>query len=54
MTDARTKRAQTLAAAAKAGSQAKTEAAEKAIGTLVKRGEPITFQAVQRLPLLPL
>ncbi|WP_308312809.1 DUF6262 family protein [Streptomyces sp. ISL-1] len=27
---------------------AKTEAAEKAIRTLVKRGEPITFQAVQR------
>lgn len=48
MTDARTKRTQTLAAAAKAKSQAKTEAAEKAIRTLVKRGEPITFQAVQR------
>ncbi|MEV5944560.1 DUF6262 family protein [Streptomyces sp. NPDC051994] len=48
MTDARTKRAQTLAAAAKAKSQAKKEAAEKAIRTLVKRGEPITFQAVQR------
>nr|WSX47653.1 DUF6262 family protein [Streptomyces sp. NBC_00974] len=48
MTDARTKRTQTLAAAAKAKSQAKTEAAEKAIRVLVKRGEPITFQAVQR------
>ncbi|NUK22481.1 DUF6262 family protein [Streptomyces lunaelactis] len=48
MTDARTKRTQTLAAAAKAKSQAKTEAAEKAIRTLVKRGEPITFQGVQR------
>ncbi|MEU1301592.1 DUF6262 family protein [Streptomyces shenzhenensis] len=48
MTDARTKRTQTLAAAAKAKSQAKKEAAEKAIRTLVKRGESITFQAVQR------
>ncbi|MFE2318550.1 DUF6262 family protein [Streptomyces sp. NPDC059441] len=48
MTDPRTKRTQTLAAAAKAKSQAKTEAAEKAIRTLAKRGEPITFQAVQR------
>ncbi|WP_327311462.1 DUF6262 family protein [Streptomyces sp. NBC_01243] len=46
--DARAKRTQTLAAAAKAKSQVKTQAAEKAIRTLVKRGEPITFQAVQR------
>ena len=48
MTDARTKRTQTLAAAAKAKSRAKSEATEKAIRTLIKRGEPITFQAVQR------
>ncbi|MGW3661194.1 DUF6262 family protein [Streptomyces sp. NPDC005151] len=48
MTDAHTKRTRTLLAAAKAKSQAKTEATEKAIRTLVKRGEPITFQAVQR------
>ncbi|GLV88444.1 hypothetical protein Slala03_81330 [Streptomyces lavendulae subsp. lavendulae] len=48
MTDSRTKRTQTLAAAARAKSQAKTEAAEKAIRVLVKRGEPVTFQAVQR------
>jgi len=49
MTDnARAKRTQTLADAAKAKSQAKTAAAEKAIRTLVKRGEPITFQAIQR------
>jgi uncharacterized protein DUF6262 len=48
MTDTRTQRTHTLAAAAKAKSQAKTEATEKAIRTLVKRGEPITFQAVQR------
>ena len=37
-----------LTAAAKAKSQAKTEAAEQGIRALVKRGEPITFQAVQR------
>jgi hypothetical protein len=48
MTDARTKRTQTLAAAAQAKSQAKTKAAEQAIRTLIKRGEAITFQAVQR------
>jgi hypothetical protein len=48
VTDARTKRTQTLTAAAKAKSQAKTQAAEQAIRTLVKRGETITFQAVQR------
>ncbi|MFF8322961.1 DUF6262 family protein [Streptomyces bobili] len=47
MTDARTKRTQTLTAAAKAKSQAKTKAAEQALRALVKRGEPITFQAVQ-------
>ncbi|MFD4144131.1 DUF6262 family protein [Streptomyces sp. NPDC058572] len=46
--DARAKRTQTLATAAKAKSQAKTAAAEKAIRNLVKRGESITFQAVQR------
>jgi hypothetical protein len=48
VTDARTKRTQTLTAAAKAKSQAKTQVAEQAIRTLVKRGETITFQAVQR------
>ncbi|MER7466831.1 DUF6262 family protein [Streptomyces sp. NPDC097981] len=48
MTDARTKRTQTLVAAAKAKSQAKLEAAEQAIRDLIKRSEPITFQAVQR------
>lgn len=48
MTDARTKRTQTLNAAAKAKSQAKTKAAEQALRTLIKRGESITFQAVQR------
>ncbi|MFD4530155.1 DUF6262 family protein [Streptomyces sp. NPDC058470] len=48
MTDARTKRTQTLNAAAKAKSQAKTKTAEQTLRTLIKRGEPITFQAVQR------
>jgi Family of unknown function (DUF6262) len=45
---ARERRIATLTAAAKAKSQAKTKAAEQAIRALVKRGEPITFQAVQR------
>ncbi len=48
MTDTRTKRTQTLTAAAKAKSQAKTKDAEQAIRRLIKRGEPVTFQAVQR------
>lgn len=48
MTDARAQRIAVLTAAAKAKSQAKTDAAERAIRALVKRGEPITFQAVQR------
>lgn len=47
MTDARTKRTQTLSAA-QAKSQAKTRAAEQAIRTLLKRREAITFQAGQR------
>lgn len=48
MTDTRTLRTDTLTAAAKARSAAKTQAAEKAIRALVKKGEPITFQAVGR------
>ena len=48
MTDTRQHRADTLRQAARRKSEAKTEAAEAAIRTLVKRGEPITFQAVQR------
>ncbi|WBO69034.1 DUF6262 family protein [Streptomyces camelliae] len=48
MTDAHIKRTQALTAAAKAKSQAKTQAAEQAIRRLIKRGEAITFQAVQR------
>lgn len=48
MTDARERRIATLTAAAKAKSQTKTDAAEQAIRRLIKRGEPVTFQAVGR------
>lgn len=48
MTDTHAKRIAVLTAAARAKSQAKTEAAEQGIRALVKRGDPITFQAVQR------
>jgi hypothetical protein len=48
MTDHRAARAAVLTAAAKAKSKAKTDAAEQAIRRLVKRGAPVTFQAVQR------
>lgn len=48
MTDDRARRAAVLAAAAKAKSRTKTAAAEQAIRTLVKRGQPVTFQAVCR------
>lgn len=48
MTDTRARRVATLTAAAKAKSQAKTRSADQAIRALIKRGEPITFQAVQR------
>jgi Family of unknown function (DUF6262) len=46
--DARARRVATLTAAARAKTQAKTHAAEQAIRALIKRGEPVTFQAVQR------
>jgi hypothetical protein len=48
MTDPRARRVAVLTAAAQAKSTAKTAAAEQAIRRLIKRGEPITFQAVQR------
>ncbi|WP_222851817.1 DUF6262 family protein [Phytoactinopolyspora mesophila] len=48
MTRTRGQRTAVLAAAAKARSEAKTKAAERAIRTLVKRDVPVTFQAVQR------
>jgi Cdc6-like AAA superfamily ATPase len=48
MTDLRAQRTAVLAAAAKAKSHAKAEAADQAIRRLIRRGEPVTFQAVQR------
>jgi Ribonuclease G/E len=48
MSDIRARRTAVLAAAAKAKSEAKAHAADQAIRRLVKRGEPVTFQAVQR------
>lgn len=48
MSTNRDKRVAALITAARARSEAKTKAAEQAIRTLVKRGDAITFQAVQR------
>ncbi len=48
MTDSRQRRTDTLRQAARRKSEAKTKTAEAAIRSLVKRGEPITFQSVQR------
>ncbi|MDQ2782989.1 DUF6262 family protein [Dermatophilaceae bacterium Soc4.6] len=48
MTANRDQRVAALTAAAKAKSAAKTTAAEQALRALIKRGEAITFQAVQR------
>jgi hypothetical protein len=48
MTDIRTQRIAVLAAAAAAKSEAKTKAADQGIRALVKRGEPVNFQTVQR------
>jgi len=48
VTDSRQHRVDTLRQAARRKSEAKTKTAEAAIRSLVKRGEPITFQSVQR------
>ena len=48
MTGPRQRRTDTLRQAARRKSEAKAKAAETAIRALVKRGEPITFQSVQR------
>lgn len=48
MTDSRERRITALTEAAKAKSENKTRDADQAIRRLVKRREPITFQAVQR------
>lgn len=48
MTDSRQRRTDTLRQAARRKSENKAKAADDAIRALVKRGEPITFQSVQR------
>ena len=48
MNDVRARRTAVLAVAARAKSEAKAAAADQAIRRLVKRGEPVTFQSVQR------
>ena len=48
MNDVRARRTAVLAAAARAKSEAKAAAAGQAIRRLVKKGEPVTFQPVQR------
>ncbi len=48
MTDARARRIAVLTAAARNKSEQKAKAAGKAIRALVKRGDPVTFHAVQR------
>jgi hypothetical protein len=48
VTDSRQRRTDTLRQAARRKSEAKAKAADAAIRALVKRGEPITFQSVQR------
>ena len=48
MNDSRARRTAVLAAAAKAKSDAKTKAADNAIRQLVRRGETVNFQSVQR------
>jgi hypothetical protein len=48
VTDSRQRRVDTLRQAARRKSETKAKAADAAIRALVKRGEPITFQSVQR------
>jgi Ribonuclease G/E len=48
MSDIRARRTAVLAAAAKARSDTKAQAADQAVRRLIKRGEAVTFQAVQR------
>ena len=48
MNDSRQRRTDTLRQAARRKSENKAKAAEAAIRALVKRGEPVTFQSVQR------
>jgi len=46
--DVRARRTAVLQAAARAKSEAKAAAADQAIRRLVRKGEPVTFQSVQR------
>jgi Ribonuclease G/E len=46
--DIRARRTAVLTAAAKAKSEAKATAADQAIRRLIRKGEPVTFQSVQR------
>lgn len=48
MSDARQQRIEVLRTAARRKSEEKTRAADDAIARLIKQGEPVTFQAVQR------
>ncbi|HYB40048.1 MAG TPA: DUF6262 family protein [Mycobacterium sp.] len=48
MSDTRQRRIEVLKTAARRKSEEKTRSADSAIARLIKRGEPVTFQAVQR------
>jgi hypothetical protein len=48
VSDTRQQRIEVLKTAARRKSEEKTRSADDAIGRLIKRGEPVTFQAVQR------
>ena len=48
MNDIRARRTAVLTAAARAKSETKAAAADQAIRRLVRKGEPVTFQSVQR------
>lgn len=48
MTDTRQQRIEILKTAARRKSEEKTRSADDAIARIIKRGEPVTFQAVQR------
>ena len=48
MNDTRQQRIEVLTTAARRKSEEKTRSADAAIARLIKRGEPVTFQAVQR------
>jgi hypothetical protein len=53
VSDTRQQRIEVLKTAARRKSEEKTRSADAAIARLIKRGEPVTFQAVQREADLP-